>query len=191
MISPSYLLAAYQTGLFPMAVDGQIKWFSPERRGIVPIDRFHVPRRLRRLLRQGRYDVSINRSFNDVIVACASRPDSTGNWIDEEIIESYSTLHEAGFAHSVEAWLNGTLVGGLYGVSIGGAFFGESMFFRENDASKVALCALVDRLRDRGYSLLDIQWLTAHLKRLGGQEVSRRQYLEILTRVLKEKRKFD
>jgi len=191
MISPSYLLAAYQTGLFPMSVDGQIKWFSPERRGIVPIDRFHVPRRLRRLLRQGRYDVSINRSFNDVIVACASRPDSTGNWIDEEIIESYSTLHEAGFAHSVEAWLNGTLVGGLYGVSIGGAFFGESMFYRENDASKVALCGLVDRLRDRGYSLLDIQWLTAHLKRLGGQEVSRRQYLGILTRVLREKRKFD
>ena len=191
MISPSYLLSAYQIGLFPMAVGGQIQWFSPDRRGIVPIDHFHVPRRLRRLLRQGRYDVSINRSFNEVIAACASRSDSTGNWIDEEIIESYSTLHETGFAHSVEVWLDGTLVGGLYGVSIGAAFFGESMFHRVNDASKVALCALVDRLRDRGYGLLDVQWLTAHLKRLGGQEVSRRQYLEILTRVIKEERLFD
>lgn len=169
-----------------MVVGDRIKWFSPDRRGIVPLDRFHAPRRLRRIVRQGRFEVSENRAFREVIVACGSRTDPAGNWIDEEIVESYTALHAAGFAHSIETWRDGSLVGGLYGVSLRGAFFGESMFHLVTDASKVALCALVERLRAHGYVLLDIQWLTPHLERLGAIEVPRRRYLELLEDAMQE-----
>ncbi len=190
MIPTSTLLGAYQTGFFPMAVGGRIRWFSPDRRGIVPLDQFHAPRRLRRIVRQGRFEVSADRAFRDVIVACGSRTDPAGNWIDEEIVESYAALHAAGFAHSIETWRDGSLVGGLYGVSLRGAFFGESMFHLVTDASKVALCALVERLRARGYVLLDIQWLTPHLERLGALEVPRRRYLELLADAMLEDCRF-
>ncbi len=190
MIPTSTLLAAYRTGHFPMAVRGQIQWFSPDRRGIIPLDRFHVPARLRRVLRQAHFDLSVDRAFRDVITACASRADVTGNWIDAKIIESYKALHDAGFAHSIEAWQDDRLVGGLYGVSFHGAFFGESMFHRATNASKVALCALVDRLQARRYVLLDIQWLTPHLERLGAIEVSRQQYLQLLAESMQVERAF-
>ena len=183
MILPvSMLLAGYRTGFFPMAVDGGIDWFSPEQRGILPLNRLHVPKRLRRVVGQGHFEVSIDRAFDDVIRACASRDDTNtgGNWINEEIIQSYCGLHRAGFAHSVEAWHAGELVGGLYGVTLKGAFFGESMFHRARDASKVALWRLVERLRERDYQLLDIQWLTPHLERLGAIEIPRGRYLELL-----------
>lgn len=191
MIPINTLLTAYEKGLFPMAVAGRIGWFSPERRGILPLDQLHVSRRLRRVLRTERFRSSVNRAFPEVIAACAARPDDGGNWIDGEIIESYTALHRTGFAHSVEVWDRDTLAGGLYGVSIGGAFFGESMFHLVTDASKVALCALVERLRQRGYQLLDIQWLTPHLARLGAVEVSRQQYLAQLCAALEGGCSFD
>ena len=174
-----------------MAVGGRIKWFSPDRRGIVPLDQFHSPRRLRRIVRQGRFEVSADCAFREVIVACGSRTDPAGNWINEEIVESYTALHTAGFAHSIEAWRDGLLVGGLYGVTLRGAFFGESMFHVVTDASKVALYALVERLRARGYVLLDIQWLTPHLERLGALEVPRRRYLELLAEAMQEDCRFE
>ena len=184
MIPINTLLDAYRTGLFPMAVGGRIGWFSPERRGILPLDRFHVPKRLQRVLRQGKFRTTIDAAFGEIVLACASRPDDAGNWIDAEIIASYRNLHDAGFAHSVEVWQDGRLAGGLYGVSLGGAFFGESMFHETTDASKVAVCNLVERLDARGYRLLDLQWLTPHLARLGAVDVPRRIYLEMLAEAL-------
>ena len=184
MIPSTTLLHAYQAGFFPMAVDGEIRWYSPEGRGIVPLDRFHLPRRLRRVLRQGRFEVAINRAFDRVVAGCAARPGTEGTWIDAEIAESYGALHREGHAHSVETWQDGALVGGLYGVAIRGAFFGESMFHATTDASNVALAALVERLRARGYRLLDVQWLTPHLERFGAVEVPRHRYLRLLARAL-------
>ena len=180
MIPINTLLGAYRMGLFPMAVAGQIGWYSPERRGILPLEHFHVSRRLRRVLRQGRFHCTVDRAFRTVIAACAARPGDAGNWIDSEIIESYCALHDAGFAHSVEVWQGEQLAGGLYGVNLQGAFFGESMFHVATHASNVALCTLVDRLRDHGYQLLDVQWLTPHLARLGAIEVPRHEYLLML-----------
>ena len=190
MIPATTLLGAYRAGFFPMAVEGRIRWFSPVRRGIVPLDGFHVPRRLQRTVRAGRFEVSVNRAFSEVIAACASAPGRDGTWIDAEIVASYSGLHERGFAHSVETWRDGALVGGLYGVSLRGAFFGESMFHRFTDASKVALCALVERLRARGYELLDVQWRTAHLARLGAVEVPQARYLALLRRAMRKDCRF-
>ena len=190
MISSSTLLGAYRAGFFPMSIDGEIRWFSPAARGIVPLDEFHVSKRLRRVLRQARFEVAVDRAFDRVVSACASRPDPAGTWIDAEIAESYAALHRAGFAHSVETWRDGRLVGGLYGVTLRGAFFGESMFHTVTDASKVALAGLVDRLRARGYALLDIQWLTPHLERLGAVEVPRRRYLELLAGAMREDCRF-
>jgi leucyl/phenylalanyl-tRNA--protein transferase len=180
------LLSAYATGWFPMAVaPGDIRWYSPDPRGLIPLDdHFHVSKRLARVVRSGRFDVRIDTDFRGVISACGSRPDEDGNWIDEVILESYCALHQAGFAHSVEAWQGGALVGGLYGVALGGAFFGESMFHREADASKVALVALVERLRARGFVLLDTQWVTPHLEQFGAFEVPRRRYLRLLASAL-------
>ena len=178
------LLGAYSQGFFPMAVEGRIGWFSPERRGILPIDRLHVPRRLQRVLRQGRFRGTTNRAFPAVIAACAERPAAAGTWLDAELIASYTALHEAGHAHSVEVWQGERLAGGLYGVSLRGAFFGESMFHTVTDASKVALCLLVEQLLRRGYRLLDIQWLTTHLARFGAVEVPRRRYLALLAAAL-------
>ena len=186
MIPATTLLGAYRAGFFPMAVAGRIHWFSPERRGIVPLDRFHAPRRLRRKVRSAQFEVSVNRAFGEVLAACASGRGRNGSWIDAEIVASYTGLHEQGFAHSVETWRDGALVGGLYGVSIQGAFFGESMFHRFTDASKVALSALVERLRARGYVLLDVQWLTPHLQRLGAVEIPRSRYLTLLRRAMHE-----
>ena len=190
MISSSTLLGAYRAGFFPMSIDGEVRWFSPEARGIVPLDGFHVSKRLRRVLRQGRFEVAVDRAFDRVVAACASRADPAGTWIDAEIARSYGALHRAGFAHSVETWRDGRLVGGLYGVTLRGAFFGESMFHTMSDASKVALAELVDRLRGRGYVLLDIQWLTPHLRRFGAVEVSRGRYLELLAGAMREDCRF-
>jgi leucyl/phenylalanyl-tRNA--protein transferase len=181
MIPARTLVEAYSVGFFPMATrDGEIAWFSPDPRAILPLDRFHVPRRLARTLKTPRFEIAVNRAFRDTIVACGSRSESEGNWINDEIVESYCELHRLGLAHSVEARESGRLVGGLYGVSLGGAFFGESMFSHATDASKVALCALVERLGARGYTLLDIQWITPHLERFGAVEISRRKYLRLL-----------
>ena len=186
VIDPNLLLRAYATGWFPMARDGvpgaPIEWFSPDPRGILPLDAFRVPERLRRVLRQGRFETSVDRDFRGVMRACAERDET---WINDEILDSYVELHQRGFAHSVEVWSEGALAGGLYGVSLRGAFFGESMFHRATDASKVALAALVERLIDRHYALLDIQWVTAHLAQFGAIEVSRRRYLRMLDRSLK------
>ncbi len=190
MIPPRTLLAAYRQGFFPMAIDGEIRWFSPRERGIIPLDGFHVPRRLGRVLRQGRFEVVVDRTFEDVVAACASRPGSDGTWIDAEIAASYAALHRAGFAHSVETWRQGELVGGLYGVTLRGAFFGESMFHRVTDASKIALAWLVERLRARGYSLLDVQWVTPHLARLGAVAVRRARYQALLAAAMRRDCRF-
>ncbi|HXW03967.1 MAG TPA: leucyl/phenylalanyl-tRNA--protein transferase [Vicinamibacterales bacterium] len=180
-IPSELLLTAYASGWFPMAVDGgQIRWFSPDPRGIIPLERFHVPRRVARLYRRGVFRLEVNRDFPAVIRACAATArdeEDPGSWISEEIIESYIALHEIGVAHSVEAWAGNRLAGGLYGVALGGAFFGESMFHRESGASKVALVALVERLHSRGYTLLDTQWVTPHLEQFGAVEISRTDYL--------------
>ena len=158
--------------------DGEIGWFSPDPRAIIPIDEtFHVPHGLKRVLARGVFQLRIDQAFEPVIRACATREET---WITEEIIESYCELHHRGFAHSVEAWHEDRLAGGLYGVAIGGAFFGESMFHRETDASKVALHGLVQRLRERDFTLLDTQWVTAHLKQFGATEIPRAQYLRQL-----------
>ena len=191
MIPINTLLGAYRTGFFPMAVGGRVGWFSPDQRGILPLDAMHVPRRLGRLVRRGGFEISVNRAFDEVIRACAARPDDAGNWIDDEIIKSYAALHEAGFAHSVEAWRGTELAGGLYGVSLKGAFFGESMFHEVTDASKVALVGLVDRLRSHGYRLLDLQWSTPHLATFGAMEVPRRRYLELLAEAMEVDCTFD
>jgi leucyl/phenylalanyl-tRNA--protein transferase len=181
------LISAYATGWFPMAVGRGIQWFSPDPRGIFPLDGLRVSKRLARTVRQGRFRIEVDRAFVEVMRACATAerdPDDPGTWISEEIIESYAALHAHGIAHSVETWVGDRLVGGLYGVALRGAFFGESMFHRETDASKVALVALVDRLRSRGYVLLDTQWTTPHLESLGAIDIPRKEYLRRLERAL-------
>jgi leucyl/phenylalanyl-tRNA--protein transferase len=181
MLPPSLLIDAYASGWFPMGTGetgGGIEWFSPDPRGLIPLDaRFHVSQRLARVVRSGRFDVRVDTAFADVVRACAAREET---WITEVIAASYGELHRLGFAHSVEVWREGRLAGGLYGVALRGAFFGESMFHHETDASKVALCALVERLRARGYVLLDTQWVTEHLAQFGAYEVPRRRYLRLL-----------
>ena len=188
MIEPELLLQGYRLGVFPMAMeDGTIEWFSPDPRAILPLDAFHLPHAMRRVLRKKVFEIKIDTRFPEVIEACAKREDT---WINREIIESYERLHELGYAHSVEAWTGGKLTGGLYGVAIGGAFFGESMFHRQRDASKVALAALAERLRAKKFALLDTQWLTPHLKQFGGIEISREHYLRVLARAVELPRKF-
>ena len=183
-LDPSLLVRAYREGIFPMALEhGEIGWFSPDPRGILPLDGFHVPSRLARVVRQGRFQIAIDRDFGRVMRECAADREE-GTWISSDIVEAYGALHRLGLAHSVEAWLDGDLVGGLYGVHLGGAFFGESMFHRVTDASKVALVALVDRLTRHGFRLLDVQWTTPHLERFGAIAVSRREYLRRLRQAL-------
>ena len=188
VIRSDLLISAYTRGWFPMAgEDGVTRWYSPDPRGVIPLDEFHVSGRLARVVRSGRFDIQIDGAFGEVIRACADAdrdPDDPGSWISDEIEASYLALHELGVAHSVEVWQDGALVGGLYGVALGGAFFGESMFHRARDASKVALVALVERLRSRGYALLDTQWVTEHLRQFGAREVPRSHYLELLERSL-------
>lgn len=194
MIPTELLLAAYASGWFPMADDaGAIAWYSPDPRAIIPLDSFHVPPRLQRLVRQGAFRIEVNAAFARVIRACAEAErdvEEAGTWISDEIIESYCALHQAGYAHSVEAWEADRLVGGLYGVALGGAFFGESMFHVAANASKVALVALVARLRSRGFTLLDTQWLTGHLRQFGTIEIPRAAYLRRLESSLRRTASF-
>jgi leucyl/phenylalanyl-tRNA--protein transferase len=188
MISADLLLHAYRQSAFPMAMDdGEIAWFSPDPRAIVPLDAFHVPHGLKRVLKRGQFEIRLNSDFDAVIRNCAAREET---WINGEIVASYCNLHRLGHAHSVEAWLNGELAGGLYGVSLGGAFFGESMFHTVTDASKVALHALVERLRKNRFSLLDIQWSTPHLRLFGAIEVSRLLYRKLLAAALEDECSF-
>jgi leucyl/phenylalanyl-tRNA--protein transferase len=188
MIHPELLLQGYRLGVFPMAMEnGAIEWFSPDPRAILPLEDFHVPHALRGVLRKKIFETEIDTAFSDVIEACAKREDT---WINPEIIESYIRLHELGYAHSVEAWTDGNLAGGLYGVAIGGVFFGESMFHRVTDASKIALAALVEHLRVQKFALLDTQWLTPHLQQFGGIEISRNHYLHLLRRAVELPREF-
>lgn len=173
-LEPGTLLAAYRNGMFPMPVEERLGWWSPDPRAVLPLDGLRVSRSLRRSCR--RFEVRVDTAFDAVIAACAE-PRGEGEWITPAISAAYRRLHELGWAHSVECWgAGGELVGGLYGVAIGGLFAGESMFHRAPDASKVALVALVDLLRDGGASLLDVQWQTPHLASLGAVEVSRAAY---------------
>ena len=188
VIDPDLLIEGYRLGVFPMATeDDSIEWFSPDPRAILPLETFHVPHALRRVLRRKIFETTLDRAFPEVIQACANREDT---WINREIIESYIRLHELGHAHSIEAWQEGKLAGGLYGVAVGGAFFGESMFHYVTDASKVALVALVEHLRARRFVLLDTQWLTPHLQQFGAIEIPRNHYLRLLRRAVDLPRKF-
>ena len=188
MIEPELLLQGYRLGVFPMAMeDDSIAWFSPDPRGVLPLEGFHLPHGSRRAWRQKTFEIRFDHRFGEVIRACAKREDT---WINREIVASYEQLHDLGHAHSVEAWNNGKLAGGLYGVAIGGAFFGESMFHRETNASKIALVALVEHLRATKFALLDTQWLTPHLAQFGAIEISRSNYLKQLKRAVDLPRKF-
>jgi leucyl/phenylalanyl-tRNA---protein transferase len=185
VLSTDVLLTAYRAGIFPMAVNqrGDIGWFSPDPRALIPLDKkFHISHGLKRVLKKGVFEVTFDTDFEAVICACSQTHGDT--WISKEIIRSYGQLHREGYAHSVEARLDGQLVGGLYGVHIGGAFFGESMFHHATDASKVALVALVERLRKSGFVLLDTQWTTPHLKRFGAYEIPRTKYSKLLMKAV-------
>jgi leucyl/phenylalanyl-tRNA--protein transferase len=181
-IPPQILLEAYARGIFPMAHDGEIQWFSPVRRGLIPLDeRFHIPHGLNRALKRKPFEIRWNSAFREVMLACADRAET---WIDDTILESYCLLHQLGHAHSIECWNADGLQGGLYGVALPGVFFGESMFSRKTDASKIALVALVEQLRHHQFQLLDTQWMTDHLRQFGGYELNRRQYHHALTAAL-------
>lgn len=178
-LEPGTLLAAYRAGLFPMPGDrprDPLLWFSPVRRGVLPLDALRVSHSLRKSVR--RFEVRVDTAFDRVVAACAD-PRRDGGWIDARIRQAYGDLHRLGWAHSVESWRDGELVGGLYGVAVGGLFAGESMFHRATDASKVALVGLVDRMRAGGGTLLDVQWRTDHLASLGVVEVPRADYLRL------------
>ena len=183
-LTPDLLLCAYASGLFPMANDRHdptIHWIDPKRRGVLPLERFHQPKSLRKVIRRGRFGIRVDSAFDQVIEACAEvRPERPRTWLNDELIALYGALHRRGYAHSIESWAEGRLVGGLYGVSLGAAFFGESMFHRERDASKVALAHLVARLRRGGFRLLDTQFVTEHLVQFGAIEVPRRTYKRLL-----------
>jgi leucyl/phenylalanyl-tRNA---protein transferase len=187
-LDPQTLLSAYTQGVFPMADrNGRIKWYTADPRGVIPLDTFHVPQTLRKLVRrspaEGGFEIRIDHDFESVMRRCQDAREE-GTWINEPLIEAYVRLHRLGFAHSIEAWQGGRLVGGLYGVSIGGAFFGESMFHRVRDASKVALVALVGRLREKGYELLDTQATTEHLRRFGCVDMPAEEYLKKLRKAI-------
>ena len=196
-LSPESVLTAYTRGAFPMTdPDGATRWYTADPRGIFPLERFHVPTSLRQTLRAGRFEVRVDTAFADVMRACRDVPRrrpgaapgredfESSSWISEELVAVYAELHAMGFAHSVECWSDGALVGGLYGVHLGAAFFGESMFHRARDASKVALVHLVARLTAGGFELLDTQACTPHLARFGCVEVPARQYLRLLDRAV-------
>jgi leucyl/phenylalanyl-tRNA--protein transferase len=183
-ITPELLLQAYRIGVFPMGErrdDPKLYWLDPRLRAILPLDRFHLPQRLKRTVRAGRFDVTADSGFADIVRACAEpRPGHPESWINEPIVELYTELHRRGHAHSVECRMDGKLVGGLYGVSVGAAFFGESMFSRERDASKVALVHLVARLIKCGFRLLDCQFMTEHLRSFGAIEIPREEFRTLL-----------
>ncbi|PDW02866.1 leucyl/phenylalanyl-tRNA--protein transferase [Candidatus Viridilinea mediisalina] len=188
MLTPELLLTAYSQGLFPMADEaGALGWYEPTVRAIIPLESFVVPRRLARTVRSERFSVRYNSAFTRVMRACAAlQPGRESTWISEEMIEAYSQLHRLGYAHSVESWRAGQLVGGLYGVTLGGLFAGESMFCHERDASKVALVHLVARLRAGGFTLLDSQYIVgSHMLQFGTQEISRAEYHRRLRKALR------
>jgi len=193
-LTPQLLLGAYASGIFPMAESRhhrELFWIDPELRGVLPLEDFHLPRRLRRTLKRAPYEVRCDTAFTEVVRGCAepteARPDT---WINPEIERLYTALHEMGFAHSIECWLDDRMVGGLYGVALGGAFFGESMFSRARDASKVALVHLVARLCQGGFRLLDTQFVTEHLQQFGVIEISRSAYRSRLTEALRVEARF-
>jgi leucyl/phenylalanyl-tRNA--protein transferase len=187
-LTPEMLLQAYRAGIFPMAErrdDVSLFWVSPDARGILPLDKFHLPKRLARTIRSDHFAVKADTAFAQVMQLCAApAPGREESWINAEILSLYTALHRMGHAHSIECWRDGRLVGGLYGVKIGAAFFGESMFSRERDASKVALAHLVARLKNGGFRLLDTQFITSHLAQFGAIEISRNAYLALLAAAL-------
>ncbi len=189
-VTPELLLRAYRVGLFPMAETrrgSRLYWLDPEFRGVLPLDRFHAPRRLLRTVLRGPFEVSVDRDFPAVIAACAgATPGREDTWINRDIEQLFGELHRSGHAHSVECRADGALVGGLYGVSLGGAFFGESMFSTARDASKVALVHLVARLRAGGFRLLDTQFVTSHLQQFGTEEIPRERYKAMLAAAVDE-----
>ena len=193
-LDPQTLLSAYAQGVFPMADrDGRIRLYTADPRGVLPLETFHVPQTLRQLVKKtperGGFEIRVNHDFEATMRGCmAGRPE--GSWINDQLIKAYVRLHDLGFAHSVEAWRDGQLAGGLYGVSLGAAFFGESMFHRVRDASKVALVHLVDRLRERQFELLDTQATTSHLKKFGAIDIPAREYLVKLKKALATEREF-
>ena len=193
-IPTDLLLKAYASGVFPMAEsasDPEVFWVRPETRGIIPLDAFHVPRSLAKSIRRGRFTVTFDADFEGVIDGCAATGGGRNNtWINAPIREAYVELYRRGHCHSVEAWSEGRLAGGLYGVSLGRAFFGESMFSRERDASKTCLVRLIERLNERGFTLLDTQFTTEHLKRFGAVDVPRRRYEKLLAKTLEGEAQF-
>jgi leucyl/phenylalanyl-tRNA--protein transferase len=189
MITPQLLETAYRQGIFPMGGENEtIDWYSPDPRGIIDLDQFHLPSRLARTLRQQKFKIEVNRQFKEVLLACANREET---WINDEIVSAYTALHKIGKAHSVEAYVEERLAGGLYGVSLGGAFMGESMFTLKRDASKACLAFLVNRLKERGYILLDTQFITPHLKTFRAIEIPRSEYLKQLAKALTLTCRFD
>jgi|CXWL01.1.fsa_nt_gi leucyl/phenylalanyl-tRNA--protein transferase len=183
-LSPQRLLASYIAGIFPMADEsGEVFWLAPDLRAVIELDQLKVSRSLRTTLRREKFELKVDVAFEEVLVACADRPD--GTWISQEIGVAYCALRDLGYAHSVEAWHEGRLAGGLYGVAIGGAFFGESMFHRETDASKAALVHLVGRMLKRGMTLLDVQFMNPHLRSMGAVEIPRREYERRLQRAVR------
>ena len=193
-LTPEQLLLAYRAGIFPMAErrdDPSLFWVSPEQRGIIPLQGFHLPRRLARTVKSDRFTVKVDTAFEAVMGECAAPAYGRNeSWINDEILALYTALHRQGFAHSVECWREGKLVGGLYGVAIGAAFFGESMFSRERDASKVALVHLVARLILGGFTLLDTQFLTSHLAQFGAVEIPRADYMSLLADAVRHEARF-
>ncbi len=185
-LKPDILLAAYRAGIFPMAEsasDKNIFWVDPKYRGIMPLNQFHVSKSLRKEILKLNYQVSVNTRFEEIIKMCAERPET---WINQDILTNYCLLHQNGHAHCLEIWSNKKLIGGVYGVSIGAAFFGESMFSKKNNASKIALAYLVDRLKKTGFKLFDIQFLTPHLASLGAIEITKVKYRTLLCRAVEE-----
>lgn len=183
-LSPELLLSGYAQGVFPMAQsrdDPRLYWFDPELRGIIPLNNFHISRSLARVILRRTFTISTNTAFSAVVEGCAAREDT---WINGQLFALYDVLHRAGFAHSLEVWQDGMLAGGVFGIALGGAFFGESMFSARTNASKVALTYLVDRLRQAGFTLCDTQYLTPHLASLGGIEIPRADYRARLAEAL-------
>ena len=185
-LTPQLLLSAYAQGMFPMADGDQIYWYAPTLRGVIPLDqRFNLPKSLRRAMRKTPFRITVDYDFRGTMEACAApAPGRETTWINEEFFDVYTQLHKLGYAHSVETWLDDTMVGGLYGVALRGLFAGESMWSRATNASKVALIALVEQLRAGGFVLLDTQWSTPHLQQFGTLEVPRAQYKRLLTHAL-------
>jgi len=193
LLTPTILLSAYSTGIFPMANDvGEIGWYDPDPRTLLPLDdSFHVSHSLARTLRHNNFKIQVDTAFREVMIACAQRgPGREQTWISDEFVAAYTRLHHLGFAHSLEAWQNGKLVGGLYGIALGGLFAGESMFHYETDASKVALVHLTNRLRAHGFVLHDVQFMTNHLQSFGAIQIPREEYKRRLAEALKMNVKF-